>query len=46
VPPEAPWREIETGLDERLPKVRTRMLEDVALVSQATDLVARQERVN
>jgi hypothetical protein len=44
--PKAPFREIETTLDEKLAKVRARMLADVALVSPATDLVASQERVN
>jgi YgiT-type zinc finger domain-containing protein len=44
--PKATLREIETALDEKLAKVRARMLADVALVSPATDLVASQERVN
>jgi YgiT-type zinc finger domain-containing protein len=44
--PKATLREIETALDEKLAKVRARMLEDVALLSQATDLVASKERVN
>src|SRR5579875_3750909 len=44
--PKATFREIETALDEKLTKVRARMLADVALVSPATDLVASQERVN
>ena len=36
--PKATFREIEAALDERLAKVRARMLEDVALASAATDL--------
>lgn len=43
--PKATFREIETALDEKLVKVRARMLEDVALGSQAADLVASKERV-
>jgi YgiT-type zinc finger domain-containing protein len=42
--PRATWREIETTLDEKLAKVRARMLEDVALASKAADLVASGER--
>jgi YgiT-type zinc finger domain-containing protein len=36
--PRATWREIETALDERLSRVRARMLQDLALASRATDL--------
>jgi hypothetical protein len=36
--PKATWREIETALDERLSRVRARMLQDLALASRATDL--------
>jgi hypothetical protein len=42
--PRATWREIEAALDERLAVVRARMLQDVALASAATDLVASGER--
>lgn len=38
--PRATFKEIETALDERLAKVRARMLEDVALASTAADLKA------
>lgn len=43
--PRATLREIETALDEKLAKVRARMLEDVALASRAADLVESGERV-
>jgi YgiT-type zinc finger domain-containing protein len=43
--PKATLREIETALDEKLAKVRARMLEDVALASTAADLVESGERV-
>ena len=36
--PKATFREIEAALDERLAKVRARMLQDAALASAATDL--------
>jgi uncharacterized protein with PIN domain len=36
--PTATLQEIETALDERLGRLRAQMLEDVALMSQATDL--------
>jgi hypothetical protein len=36
--PKATLQEIETALDERLGRMRARMLQDVALASQATDL--------
>ena len=36
--PKATLSEIEAALDERLGRVRARMLEDTALASQATDL--------
>ena len=35
--PKATYREIETALDERLARVRARMLEDAALVSRAVE---------
>jgi hypothetical protein len=35
--PKATYREIETALDERLARVRARMLEDAALVSRAAE---------
>jgi YgiT-type zinc finger domain-containing protein len=44
--PKATLREIEAAIDERLAKVRARMLEDVALASRATDVAATEERVN
>jgi YgiT-type zinc finger domain-containing protein len=36
--PRATFKEIETALDERLARVRARMLSDVALASAATNL--------
>ena len=36
--PRATWREIETAVDERLSRVRARLLQDLALASRATDL--------
>ncbi len=36
--PKATLREIEVALDERLGRLRARMLEDVALASAAADL--------
>lgn len=42
--PRATLREIETVLDEKLAKVRARMLEDVALASPAADLVGGGDR--
>ena len=39
--PKATFKEIETALDERLAKVRARMLADVALASRAADLRGR-----
>ncbi len=36
--PKATLREIETALDERLGKLRARMLEDAALASAATEV--------
>lgn len=36
--PKATFREIEAALDERLARVRARMLEDVALASAAADV--------
>lgn len=36
--PKATFREIETAVDERLARVRARMLQDAALASAATDL--------
>jgi YgiT-type zinc finger domain-containing protein len=44
--PRATMREIELTLDEKLAKVRARMLEDVALASKAADLVASGERAS
>ncbi len=38
--PQATFREIETALDERLARVRARMLEDAALLSRSADLTA------
>ena len=38
--PKARWREIEAALDERLSRVRARMLQDLALASAMTDLDA------
>ena len=38
--PKATFREIETALDERLARVRARMLEDAALLSRSADLTA------
>ncbi len=38
--PKATFKEIEAALDERLAKVRARMLQDVALASAAADLKA------
>lgn len=35
--PKATFREIEAALDERLARLRARMLEDAALVSRAAD---------
>ena len=45
--PKATFKEIETALDEKLAKVRARMLQDVALASRAADLRERsgEERV-
>jgi predicted RNA-binding Zn-ribbon protein involved in translation (DUF1610 family) len=40
--PKATLREIEAALDERLAKVRARMLQDAALASAATDVSAEQ----
>ena len=36
--PKATFQEIETALDERLGRLRARMLQDAALASQATDI--------
>lgn len=38
--PKATFKEIETAVDERLAKVRARMLEDAALASAARDMNA------
>ncbi len=35
--PKATFREIEAALDERLARIRARMLEDAALLSRATE---------
>ena len=40
--PKATLREIEAALDERLGKMRARMLQDAALASAAADLKAAQ----
>ncbi len=42
--PRATFQEIETALDERLARLRARMLEDAALVSRATDLTTATEQ--
>lgn len=42
--PKATLREIETALDAKLARVRARLLEDVALASQAADLVGSGDR--
>jgi len=39
--PKATFREIETAVDERLGRLRARMLEDAALVSRAADWEAQ-----
>ncbi len=41
--PKATLREIEQALDERLAKMRARMLQDAALASAAADLKRAQE---
>ena len=41
--PKATLREIEQALDERLAKMRARMLQDAALASSAADIKAAQE---
>jgi RNA polymerase-binding transcription factor DksA len=41
--PKAKLREIEQALDERLGKMRARMLQDAALASTAADIQAAQE---
>jgi len=41
--PRATFQEIETALDERLARLRARMLEDTALASRAADLSAASE---
>lgn len=41
--PKASLREIESALDERLGKVRVRMLQDAVLASSAADIKAAQE---
>jgi YgiT-type zinc finger domain-containing protein len=43
--PKATLREIEMTLDGKLGRVRARMLEDVALASQAADLGGSEERI-
>lgn len=43
--PKATLREIEVALDEKLAKVRARLLEDLALASTAADLVKTGERL-
>lgn len=41
--PKASLREIEEALDERLAKMRARLLQDAALASKAADIRAAQE---
>lgn len=41
--PKATYKEIETALDERLARVRARMLEDAALASRARDITSASE---
>ncbi len=41
--PKATFKEIETALDERLARVRARMLEDAALASGARDITSASE---
>jgi hypothetical protein len=41
--PRATFAEIEDAVDEKLADLRVRMMEDVALESQAKDLAAKQE---
>src|SRR5512142_603924 len=41
--PKATFREIEAAVDERLSRVRARMLEDATLLSQATEGAAEDE---
>jgi hypothetical protein len=41
--PRTTFREIEAALDERLARVRARMLEDAALMSRAAELEAEGE---
>lgn len=45
--PRATFQEIETALDERLARLRARMLEDAALVSRTADLttIPEEERL-
>lgn len=42
--PQATFREIEAAVDERLARVRARMLEDAALLSAATEVQQGSER--
>jgi len=41
--PRATFREIEAALDERLSGMRARLLEDLALASEAADIGGREE---
>ena len=41
--PKATFRQIEQALDERLARMRARMLEDAALASEAADIEAAAE---
>ncbi len=41
--PKATLKEIETALDERLARVRARMLQDIALASAATTMTEARE---
>ncbi len=42
--PKATFKEIETALDERLAKVRARMLQDIALASAAADISSAKDQ--
>jgi len=42
--PRASWRELAAALDERLDRLRARLLQDLALASRAADLAPQAER--
>ncbi len=42
--PRATWKEIEEALDQRLNRMRARLLEDMALASEAARLQEERER--